>query len=261
MHSHTPTDTLRTPWLNCYRTATVSELIWLCCNVAGRRFSNLYQRAYFAYTNLANHRCCTKLLAHWQWHGRSRCGLGLLQNTQSFCSQSAHTPAYRICWGIQLLVPPFGNLLTLKSLTFHTSFSVFHCLPALSISRAREAITKTIPRDRRKLLKLMLRKCTFLPPHSHLIGQFIKQHLVTIWREQHVLAQWLRQYICQDHDMRSATYSQHTEFFFAQPSKLINVKPDGPRLTSAANARAMETSKTETPTKRPNALLGWHDGS
>ena len=43
----------------------------------------------------------------------------------------------------------------------------------------------------------------FLPPRSHLIGQFIKRHLVTIRREQHVLAQWLRQYICQDHGVRS----------------------------------------------------------
>ena len=89
---------------------------------------------------------------------------------------------------------PLGNLLTLKSLTFRTSFSIFHCLPALSISRAGEAIIKTIPRDRRKLIKLMLRKSTLLPPGSHLIGQFIKRHLVTIRREQHVLAQWLRQY-------------------------------------------------------------------
>ena len=56
---------------------------------------------------------------------------------------------------------PLGNLLTLKSLTFRTSFSIFHCLPALSISRAGEAIIKTIPRDRRKLIKLMLRKSTF----------------------------------------------------------------------------------------------------
>ena len=112
-------------------------------------------------------------------------------------------PAYRVCWGIQLLVPPFGNLLTLKSLTFRTSFSVFHCLPALPISHAGEAITKTIPRDRRKLIKLMLRKCTFLPPHSHLIGQFVKWHLVTIQREQHVLAQWLRRYICPDHGVCS----------------------------------------------------------
>ena len=94
--------TLRTPWSNCYRTATASELIWLCRNVTGGRFSNLYQGAYFACTNLANHRCCTKLLAHWQWRGRSRCGLGLLQNTQSFWSQSAHTAAYRVCWAIQL---------------------------------------------------------------------------------------------------------------------------------------------------------------
>ena len=55
------------------------------------------------------------------------------------------------------------------------------------------SLTKTIPRDGRKLIKLMLRKWTFLPPHSHLIRQFIKQHLVTIRREQHVLVQWLRQ--------------------------------------------------------------------
>ena len=122
---------------------------------------------------------------------------------QSFCSQSALTPAYHVCWGIQPLVPPLGNLLTLKSITFRTSFSVFHCLPALSISLAGEAITKTIPCDRQKLIKLMLRKYTFLPPHSHLIGQFVKWHLVTIWREQHVLAQWLRHYFCQDHGMCS----------------------------------------------------------
>ena len=94
--------TLRTPWSNCYRTATASELIWLRRNVTGGRFSNLYQRAYFACTNLANHRRCTKLLAHWQWRGRSRCGLGLLQNMQSFWSQSAHTAAYRVCWAIQI---------------------------------------------------------------------------------------------------------------------------------------------------------------
>ena len=68
------------------------------------------------------------------------------------------TPAYCICWGLQLLVPSLGNLLMLKSLTFRTSFSVFHCVPALSISRTREAITKTIPCDRRKLIKLMLKK-------------------------------------------------------------------------------------------------------
>ena len=48
---------------------------------------------------------------------------------------------------MQLLVPPLGNLSTLNSLTFRTSFSAFHCLPAPSVSCAREAITKTIPRD------------------------------------------------------------------------------------------------------------------
>ena len=49
----------------------------------------------------------------------------------------------------------------------------------------------------------MLRKCTFLPPRSQLIRQFVKRHLVTIWREQHVLAQCLRQYFCQGHGVRS----------------------------------------------------------
>ena len=199
--------TLRTPWSNCYRTATASELIWLRRNVTGGRFSNLYQRAYFACTNLANHRRCTKLLAHWQWRGRSRCGLRLLQNTQSFWSQSAHTHS-----GVSRLlshtdiVLPLGNLLTLKSLTFRRSFSVFHCLPALSISRAWEAITKTIPRDRRQLIKLMLRKWTFLPPRSHLIRQFVKRHLVTLRREQHVLAQWLRQYF-----VKTTAYAVYTK--------------------------------------------------
>ena len=112
-------------------------------------------------TNQSNNRHRTKLLTHWQWRGRSRCRLGLLRNTQSFSSQSAHTPAHRLCWGIQLLVPPLGNFSMLKFLTLRTSFSVFHCLPAPSISRAGKVITKTIPRDRRKLIKLMLRKCTF----------------------------------------------------------------------------------------------------
>ena len=185
--------TLRTPWSNCYRTATASELIWLRRNVTGGRFSNLYQRAYFACMNLANHRRCTKLLAHWQWHGWSRCGLGLLQNTQFLVPVGTHSSISRLLSHTDIVLP-LGNLLTLKSLTFRRSFSVFHCLPALSISRAEETITKTIPRDRRQLIKLMLRKWTFLPPRSHLIRQFIKWHLASLRREQHVLAQWLRQY-------------------------------------------------------------------
>ena len=65
------------------------------------------------------------------------------------------------------------------------------------------SLTKTIPCDWRKLIKLMLRKWTFLLPCSHLICQFVKRHLVTLRREQHVLAQWLRQYFCQDHGVRS----------------------------------------------------------
>ena len=45
--------TLRTPWLNCYRTATALDLIWLRCNVTGGG-------AFQTDTNLTNHRCCTK---------------------------------------------------------------------------------------------------------------------------------------------------------------------------------------------------------
>ena len=67
------------------------------------------------------------------------------------------------------------------------------------------SLTKTIPRDRRKLIKLMLRKWTFLPPRSHLIRQFVKRHLVTLRREQHVLAQWLRQHFCRDHGVHSVS--------------------------------------------------------
>ena len=131
--------TLRTPWWNCYRTATASELLWTRRNVTGGAFQTD--------TNLANHRHRTRLLADCQWRCRWRCGLGRLRNTRS--------------------------------------------------------LTKTIPRDRRKLIKLMLRKWTFLPPRSHLIRQFVKRHLVTLRREQYVLAQWLRQYFCQDHGVRS----------------------------------------------------------
>ena len=77
--------------------------------------------------------------------------------------------------------------------------------------RNTRSLTKTIPRDRRKLIKLMLRNWTFLPPRSHLIRQFVKRHLVTLRREQHVLAQWLRQYFCQDHCVRSVEYTEHGE--------------------------------------------------
>ena len=55
-------------------------------------------------------------------------------------------------------MPPLGNLISLKSLTFRTYLSVFHCLPALSISRAGEAITKTIPRDRPKANEIDAKK-------------------------------------------------------------------------------------------------------
>ena len=140
-HPRTPQSTLRTPWWNCYRTATASELLWSRRNVTGGAFQTD--------TSLANHRHRTRLLADCQWRCRWRCGLGRLRNTRS--------------------------------------------------------LTEAIPRDRRKLIKLMLRKWTFLPPRSHLIRQFVKRHLVTLRREQHVLAQWLRQYFCQDHGVRSVS--------------------------------------------------------
>ena len=79
--------------------------------------------------------------------------------------------------------------------------------------RNTRSLTKTIPRDRRKLIKLMLRKWTFLPPRSHLIRQFVKRHLVTLRREQHVLAQWLRQYFCQDHGVRSVYWTMQRVYF------------------------------------------------
>ena len=145
-------------------------------------------------TNLANHRHRTKLLAHCQWPLSMTVRIRPTSKHAEFLlSVSTHISVTFVeaCsfWCLHLV-----NLLTLKFLTFRTSFSVLHRLPAMSISRAGEATTKTTPRDRRKLIKLMLRKCTFLPPRSHLIGQFVKRHLVTIRREQHALAQWLRQY-------------------------------------------------------------------
>ena len=109
-----------------------SELIWLPVTSpgGGGAFQIYTKECTLPIRIWAITDACNKLLARSQWRGQSRCGLGLLQNTQEFLLQSARTPAYRVCWRIQLLVPPLGNLLTLKSLTFRTSFSVFHCLPA-----------------------------------------------------------------------------------------------------------------------------------
>ena len=149
IYNRYPYCTLRTPWWNCYRTATASELLWSRRNVTGGAFQTD--------ANLVNHRHRTRLLADCQWCCWWRCGLGRLRNTRS--------------------------------------------------------LTKTIPRDKRKLIKLMLRKCTFLPPHSQLIGQFVKRHLVTIRREQHALAQWLRQYFCQDHGVCSVPILMLNTFF------------------------------------------------
>ena len=106
-----------------------------------------------------------------------------------------HTPVCYICWGIQLLVSPLGNLLTLKSLTFCISFSAFRCPQGLSISHIRVAMTKTIPCDWWALIKLLLRTCMVLAaPPSQMIGQFAQQQLTMTEWEQLVLAQWLKQY-------------------------------------------------------------------
>ena len=87
--------------------------------------------------------------------------------------------------------------------------------------RNTRSLTKTIPRDRRKLIKLMLRKWTFLPPCSHLIRQFVKRHLVTLRREQHVLAQWLRQYFCQDHGVPSVTLVQYSKLLISTTTSYL----------------------------------------
>ena len=108
---------------------------------------------------------------------------------------------------------PVGTHTGLSRLLRHTASSVSpgkpfnaevpnisHIFLCISLStgavhlRAGEAITETISRDGRKLIKLMLRKCTFLPPPSHQNGQFVQRHLMTTRREKHVLEQWLRQY-------------------------------------------------------------------
>ena len=97
------------------------------------------------------------------------------------------------------------NLANHRHLTRLLADCQWRCQWRCGLGRLRNtrSLTKTIPRDRRKLIKLMLRKWTFLPPCSHLICQFVKRHLVTLRREQHVLAQWLRQYFCQDHGVHS----------------------------------------------------------
>ena len=103
----------------------------------------------------------------------------------------------------------------MKSLTFPTSFSVFHCLPALSISRAGEAITKTI-RDRQKLIKLMLRKCTFLPPRLHLIGQFCKATPSDNTERTACSGAVVETIFCQDHGIRSVVGIQCSDCYRTQ---------------------------------------------
>ena len=93
------------------------------------------------------------------------------------------------CQGIQPLVPPlgmppFGNSLMLQYLKFCASLFVFpHALPVPGA-----AMTKTIPRNRHNQIRtkanqIAVKKMHGSGPHSHLIGQFVKQHLVMIWKE------------------------------------------------------------------------------
>ena len=100
-------------------------------------------------------------------------------------------------------MPPLGNLLTLKSLTFRTSFSAFHCLPAPSVSRAGEAITKTIPRDRRKLnetdAKKMNVSAASLAPDSSVRKATPSDNTERTARSGAVV----ETIVCQDHGVRS----------------------------------------------------------
>ena len=127
----------------------------------------------------------------------------------------ATAPPLRRSYSDRAVTSPGGAFQTDTSLANHRHRTrlladcQWRCRWRCGLGRLRNtrSLTETIPRDRRKLIKLMLRKWTFLPPRSHLIRQFVKRHLVTLRREQHVLAQWLRQYFCQDHGVRSVTKS------------------------------------------------------
>ena len=90
--------------------------------------------------------------------------------------------------------------------------------------RNTRGLTETIPRDRRKLIKVMLRKWTFLPPRSHLIRQFVKRHLVTIRREQHVLAQWLRQYFLSRPLRAQCSMSPVSSFIYVRCSSNVVIR-------------------------------------
>ena len=127
------------------------------------------------------------------------------------CGGIATAPPLRRSYSDRAVTSPGGAFQTDTNLANHRHRTrlladcQWCCRWQCGLGRLRNtrSLTKTIPRDRRKLIKLMLRKWTFLPPRSHLIRQFVKRHLVTLRREQHVLAQWLRQYFCQDHSVRS----------------------------------------------------------
>ena len=123
----------------------------------------------------------------------------------------ATAPPLRRSYSDRAVTSPGGAFQTDTSLANHRHRTrlladcQWRCRWRCGLGRLRNtrSLTEIISRDRRKLIKLILRKWTFLPPRSHLIRQFVKRHLVTLRREQHVLAQWLRQYFCQDPGVRS----------------------------------------------------------
>ena len=168
------------------------ELIWLHHNIIRGSFSNQYESGQ---SQTLHYQAARSLPVTWLIM------VPVTSKHGSFCSQSAHTPACYICWGMQLLVPPLGNLWTLKSLTFRTSFSVFHCLLRLSISCTMAAMTKTIP-WLAKANQIGAKKMHGSAPHSHLIEQFIKQHLVMI-RARTERSRTVGETVCQDHAVRS----------------------------------------------------------
>ena len=136
--------------------------------------------------------------AGWQIHSEHRGGI-------------ATAPPLRRSYSDHAITSPGGAFQTDTSLANHRHRTrlladcQWRCRWRCGLGRLRNtrSLTETIPRDRRKLIKLLLRKSTFLPPRSHLIRQFVKRHLVTLRREQHALAQWLRQYFCQYHGVWS----------------------------------------------------------
>ena len=158
----------------------------------------------------------------------------------------ATAPPLRRSYSDRAVTSPGGTFQTDTNLANHRHRTrlladcQWRCRWRCGLGRLRNtrSLTKTIPRDRRKLIKLMRRKWTFLPPRSHLIRQFVKRHLVTLRREQHVLAQWLRQYFCQDHGVRSVAETQQWKRVYrAARKRLFSARFGAP--TRAHGKRAL----------------------